>query len=229
MSPSSALNSLWNSVKESQLDWGRQVSRRLISLHTYLTAVDLGGDIGYVMEEESSVGKCCLQWVSVWKWPFASFTGPYFCLTSNASGRSAISLQEALFPRSSKKSPCVWCIAANLLLPVLKSLTPVVSSVGLSGQRARHSKRQNRSFRFFSTLLWDAARKAELHTAGWPICSSQKWPRDWHTWDMLAGDGLQHSLGLQGWLQHITGVKFILKTFWDFAQLCVSYSFLDPL
>lgn len=46
-------NILWNSLKASQVDWGRQLSRRLISLHTYLTVVDMGGDIGYVMEEES--------------------------------------------------------------------------------------------------------------------------------------------------------------------------------
>lgn len=65
---------------------------------------------------------------------------------------STVSLQAkvAFFPRNLKKSPHIWFMASNLLLPVLKLPMPALSSVGLSRQGAHLSKCQSRSFWFLT-------------------------------------------------------------------------------
>lgn len=125
VSPSSALKQPLKQP-ESTAGWlGEKLSRRLISFYTYFTAVDLGGGIGYGIEVRKSMS--CPLWVPVWKQPFISFTGSYFCLMLNGSGHSAISLQAkiVLFPGSLKKSPYIWFPEANFyfFLPMLKLFT----------------------------------------------------------------------------------------------------------
>ena len=130
-------------------------------------------------------------------WSFTASTGP--CCCQIPPEPSAVSLQRnvALLPRSLKKSQHL----IHSSKPLLACVIAAHASTELYGSQragAHDSKHQNRSFWSFSTLLWDVARKPEAHTAG-STSSSQKRPKSRHTWDTVAGAGMQCPPGLQGW------------------------------